>query len=496
MPNNSVVSFVQQQSCHKADETIVEPPIRMEKASIAENVNIDCKLEYSSHGLMFGLVSNENIRVTGISIRPGTTRSCSYSVYYRKGGIGLPAQPIDELQWTKAGTTGPLSAQCCELTKLESKLDIYIPKGETYGIYIHSTEHKTALGYVHEGTESLGHIFHSGRHLSVCEGVYTAAPQPFLSIDQHPRQFTGVIYYEVCSPAVVPGAAYTEKSGSKEKKGLIKKWGSEGSNDGQFLQPKGVAVNPATGHIIVSDHGNHRVQVFNPDGTFAFKFGAKGDDAGEFMFPTGIAVNRQGTQIIVADYNHRVQVFSASSGQFLFQFGECGMDDGEFMGPNGVAVNQNNDILVVDSQNHRVQIFNQNGQFLSAFGDYGYGKGQMANPISIAVNRSGQILVGDYDGGKINVFDRSGCFIREMRVVDGFMSLYVAVDQQDNIVVLDFAGCCVRTLREDGQMVHKFGSEGLSDGQFMSPQAIAITPANQVVVVDAAECCVQLFDRQ
>ena len=83
-----------------------------------------------------------------------------------------------------------------------------------------------------------------------------------------------------------------------------------GSADGQFreLYNYGIAVAP-DGRIVASDRGNHRVQVFYPNGTHALSFGSHGTDAGQFRNPEGIAL-LDGGRLAVADHgNHRVQVF-------------------------------------------------------------------------------------------------------------------------------------------------------------------------------------------
>lgn len=41
----------------------------------------------------------------------------------------------------------------------------------------------------------------------------------------------------------------------------------EGTDEGQFKFPRGIAVDDQ-GYIIVGDSGNNRVQIFNPDGSF------------------------------------------------------------------------------------------------------------------------------------------------------------------------------------------------------------------------------------
>jgi tripartite motif-containing protein 71 len=48
---------------------------------------------------------------------------------------------------------------------------------------------------------------------------------------------------------------------------LLQVLGSRGTNAGEFVGPKGVAVEPSTGRIYVADTGNSRIQRFLPDGT-------------------------------------------------------------------------------------------------------------------------------------------------------------------------------------------------------------------------------------
>ena len=53
--------------------------------------------------------------------------------------------------------------------------------------------------------------------------------------------------------------------------------GKEGSGDGMLQNPLGVAVNDRD-ELLVADNMNHRVQVFNSDGTFLRSFDHKGEN--------------------------------------------------------------------------------------------------------------------------------------------------------------------------------------------------------------------------
>jgi len=114
-------------------------------------------------------------------------------------------------------------------------------------------------------------------------------------------------------------------------------FGSAGSGDGQFGGPCGVVCN-SRGDIIVVEHGNHRVQVFDKAGKFLFKFGSNGNGNGQFSSPWGVTVDQRNNQIVVADSsNHRIQIFDEKGG-FIRVFGSSGTGDGQLSSPNAAVV--------------------------------------------------------------------------------------------------------------------------------------------------------------
>jgi len=89
---------------------------------------------------------------------------------------------------------------------------------------------------------------------------------------------------------------------------VLTTFGSEGTEEGQFKFPRGVAVDEG-GFIFVADSGNNRIQIFNPDGTFLRAFGRWGQSDGEFKGLEGIAVNSKGNILVADRENHRIQIF-------------------------------------------------------------------------------------------------------------------------------------------------------------------------------------------
>ncbi|MDO8873564.1 MAG: SBBP repeat-containing protein [Methanoregula sp.] len=51
---------------------------------------------------------------------------------------------------------------------------------------------------------------------------------------------------------------------------FLTKWGSRGIGDGQFSNPRGVAVD-SSGNVYVSEFDNNRIQKFSSTGTFLAK---------------------------------------------------------------------------------------------------------------------------------------------------------------------------------------------------------------------------------
>src|SRR5215813_3434229 len=107
---------------------------------------------------------------------------------------------------------------------------------------------------------------------------------------------------------------------SQETYRFMRSWGSDGSEDGQFILPHSLATDKS-GNIYVTDTGNNRVEKFSSDGTFISKWGSKGTGNGQFIQLHDINVSPDGRFVYTAELgNHRVQKFS-SNGTFVTMWG-------------------------------------------------------------------------------------------------------------------------------------------------------------------------------
>jgi DNA-binding beta-propeller fold protein YncE len=161
---------------------------------------------------------------------------------------------------------------------------------------------------------------------------------------------------------------------------LFKNGVSRGSLEGEFKKiPSGGAAD-FTGNIYVTDSENHRVQKFDCNGNFIRAWGEEGTEQGMFNGPFGIAVSSEGYIHVADTLNNRIQTFD-SNGTFIREFGVQGKGKGEFESPEGVCVDSHGNIYVADTENHRIQKFDREGNFITLWGEEGDDDGQFKNPL-------------------------------------------------------------------------------------------------------------------
>jgi sugar lactone lactonase YvrE len=134
---------------------------------------------------------------------------------------------------------------------------------------------------------------------------------------------------------------------------VLKRWGSEGSEPGQFSRVRALALGPDD-LLYAADACNHRIQVFTKEGELVRHWGTAGDAPGELRYPYDLAFGNDGNLIVVEYGNHRLQKFTPMGGA-LGTFGGPGREPGKFHCPWALAIDRRGRVHVIDTENHRVQ---------------------------------------------------------------------------------------------------------------------------------------------
>ncbi|KAH3715728.1 RING finger protein nhl-1-like [Dreissena polymorpha] len=282
----------------------------------------------------------------------------------------------------------------------------------------------------------------------------------------------------------------------QDKGRAIIRFGGRGSNNSEFIWPRGIAVSRSD-QVYVADSSNHRVQVFDNIGGFVKSFGSYGQADGEFDCLAGIAMNTMGDILITDRYNHRVQVFD-HQGSFKFVFGEEGTRDGQMNYPWGIACDSMGFIYICDKENHRVQVFQSNGVFARKFGRLGRGSGQFENPHYLAISSDNKVYVSDSSNHRIQVFSMYGDFIFQFGSVGTMQGQLkypkgIAIDEQGFVVVADSGNNRIQVFRGDGRFYCMFGTYGSDNGQFKGLEGLAILANGNVAVCDRENHRLQIF---
>jgi tripartite motif-containing protein 71 len=261
---------------------------------------------------------------------------------------------------------------------------------------------------------------------------------------------------------------------------LIKQWGSEGSGNGQFEGPYGIAVD-SSGNVYVGD-SNNRIQKFDSNGKFITKWGSWGTGNGQFDYPGFIAVDYSNNVYVVDTGNHRIEKFN-SNGKFITKWGSKGSGNGQFSWPTGIAVDSSGNVYVTDTGNNRIQKFDSNGKFITKWGSEGIGDGQFVGPLGIAIDSSDNVYVVDSnladENNRIEKFNSNGKFITKWDLFE--LTLYpngIAVDSIGNVYATGSEE--IFKFNNHGSLITNWSLPPVAGGQFELATNIAVDSSGNV----------------
>jgi hypothetical protein len=218
----------------------------------------------------------------------------------------------------------------------------------------------------------------------------------------------------------------------------IRRFGTTGKGEHQFLNPTGVAIN-GDGDVAVADTGNHRIVLLKHDGLrlrWVKTIGKKGKGIGEFENPLAVAYDSENNLYIADAGNNRIQVRD-SHGKFQV------LNIQGLQAPCGLAVIDGKEAWVF------------------------YRQGEDANRLAVI----------DQMGARVQTFTLEGRPLAQMtadQAADPPMKLSgCAFDYYGNLVATDFEKSCLRKFDRNLQPLISFGGPGTGDFEFTEPRGIA-----------------------
>ena len=178
-------------------------------------------------------------------------------------------------------------------------------------------------------------------------------------------------------PAVVSAVLLTGVFGAGQAIGFDRYVSAGIMAPGEFNAPTKLAVDDATGNVLVVDSGANKVQVWSPGGVSATLLTAFGE--GDLSAPYGIAIDQSNGDVYVSDAGNNRIVRYATDGQPTptytldpsFTSPASGPDAaagqvGSFASPLAVDP-ANGNLLVADTGNEEVTRFDASGGFIASF---------------------------------------------------------------------------------------------------------------------------------
>ena len=146
-------------------------------------------------------------------------------------------------------------------------------------------------------------------------------------------------------------------------------------------------------------YGQYRVHRFAPDGGLRRSWGEQGDGPGQFALPHSLVVDRRGRVLVADRENHRVQIFDGD-GTFLEQWTDLRQ-------PMDLFIDADDHIYVAEAQ-QRISVYSLDGELLSRWGEKGTAPGQFSDsPHGLCVDSHGDLYVCEViSQGRLQKFAR------------------------------------------------------------------------------------------
>jgi DNA-binding beta-propeller fold protein YncE len=202
-----------------------------------------------------------------------------------------------------------------------------------------------------------------------------------------------------------------------------------------------------------------------------------GEPNGRLAAPNDVAIDSKGNAWVADTGHNRVQEFN-SSGEYVTQF-----DVAE--APQAIDLDAEGDVWVLAET--KVREYSPKGELKLSFGSHGTENGQFQRARGIALDPSGNVWVVDAGVGslanRVQKFNAKGEYLskfgKEGTGNGEFKSPEaIAVDSEGKVWVTDSGNGRIERFSAKGAYLSQFGSTGSVEGRFSTPRGIAVSGSN------------------
>lgn len=240
--------------------------------------------------------------------------------------------------------------------------------------------------------------------------------------------------------------------------------------------------------IYVANTEGHSVEVYKPDGQYAYSFGGFGTGLGQMSYPYGITQDGSGNILVSESGNGRIQVFS-KEGRFLrVLLNKTSLTGLKKPGP--LFRDPKGNIYISDLNSQKVIVINDAGKELGILTGFQY-------PHGIAVDKNNRVYVSDSGNNQVIVFDDKGKkinYISKWQTDRPFsMVRGVAVSPDGEIFIADTVASQIRVFNSKYKYMFSLGSQGMENGNFVFPAGIFIDSRGKIYIADWGNNRIQVW---
>ncbi len=269
--------------------------------------------------------------------------------------------------------------------------------------------------------------------------------------------------------------------------------GGYGNGPGQFRQPSGIFMD--NGDVVVSDQWSFQLQRFTVSGgapSYAETIGGTPPSPGGFNGPFGLTYDDAGNLYVADWFNHRMQKFNPD-GSFATEWGAYGSGDGGLIFPRAAIMAADGRVVVTDSENNRLSLFAADGTFDSTVVPVSTTLGR---PHQTAIAADGSYWIADTLNNRLIRLDVTG-FTLDVITASVVSPRGVAVDSAGNIYSAnDGATDSITKYNAAGDLIGTIVTGGTAQNQVRNPHNLAVEmfgDSEMLLVADSGNNLVKFF---